>query len=83
MPTLSESCLQQDDNYIFSEHLRTMCVAIIACDILHQMSHEVLGHYTIRNVTKFSKPVDLIIDFFLTKNHLENILKKTIPHNVH
>ena len=56
---------------------KRMRVAITAVGVSHQTSHEVLGHYVVRNVTRFQscRPNNY---FVLTHNHRENILKRII-----
>ena len=74
MLSLSESCLKQAADCIFSKQLRVTRAAIITHGVSHQMSREVLGHYVVCNVTKFQscRPNNyFVIDEKWSRKHFE------------
>ena len=54
---------------------------MIALGMSHQMLHEVLGHYVVRNVTKFQS-CGRENNFFTGKKHRKDILIRTIPKQI-
>ena len=50
---------------------------MITHGLSHQMSHEILGHYVVRNVTKLQS-CSVIINVLLAKKHCENILTRIV-----